>query len=212
MKRQKHIYFLTFILLGFLGVNSAFAEEDVGRDLISGIKEVETLNSEVKKAGVVPEKCPGCAEKEPNLRVALDKKSVDIGNPYYKRDNEPYIVYVKRTSETPAKVDLTFKNGYRYCEKVYYGSNPFNGALIVDCLLYLHRYEEAEVSLNLKNLPKLKPGEEEIIEIKFAKPDINASKFKIEVKHLSDTPMKEDIDKKFFGDGYNVSFKAMDAK
>lgn len=217
MKRLNHIYFLSIVMLGFLSVIPLVHAEDesaqVNHDLLSGIKEVEAVNSEVKKAGVLPPKCPGCADKEPDLKATLDKKEVDIGNPYYRRDNEPYVVYLKRTSETPAKVDLKFKNGYRYCERMFVGANPLSGALMMDCMLYLHRYEDEEISLNLKNLPKLKPGEEELIEIKFTKKDINTSKYTIEVKHFGENSQTEEIDKKFFGAGYNVNFKAKkDAK
>lgn len=129
--------------------------------------------------------------------------------PYYLKDKEPYIIYLKRTAKTPASVDIKFKNGHRYCGKSYVGPNPWlpNGPLIIDCLVYLTRYEDQEISLNMKNLRKLAEGEEEVIEVRLTKKDPNASAYSMAVKNLSDVSTKGELDKKFFGGGYNVSFK-----
>ncbi len=215
MKSLNTITFLSLLSLGFLGVTRSYAEEntqEAGHEMIKNLHDVSTINQEVKAAGTLPAKCPGCAEKEPDLKVTLDKKSVDLGRPFYRRDNEPYVVFIKRTSETPAKVDLPFKNNYRTCAKTYFGSNPYNGSIIIDCLMYMTQYVDEEISLNLKNLPKLKAGEEDLIEVKFYKSDINSDKYRIEVKHFGEPSSKEEIDKKFWGSGYNVGFKESQKK
>lgn len=206
--------FICLFSLGFLGeMRFVYAQEDI----FEGIKEVTDLNQAVKEVGVISPKCPGCEEKTFDLKVALDqkdKKSVSLGSPHYLKDNEPYVVYIKRTSETPANVDLTFKNGYRECGKMYIEKNPWapNGSLIMGCLVHVTRYVDEEISLNLKNLPPLRPGEEDFIELKFFKKDITSSKYTIELKHRGENARREEIDKKFFGGGYNVSFKEEDKK
>lgn len=75
------------------------------------------------------------------------------------------------------------------------------------CLLYMTNYIDEEISLNLKNLPTLRAGEEEVIELKLTKSDTNNPKYNVEVKSLSRESVKSEIDSKFFGTGYNVSLK-----
>lgn len=181
------------------------ADEKGAREILQDMKELGTMNEHVQKVGTLKPDCLSCIEKSPDQKVSLDKESIDLGRPLFPADDAPYTVLLKRTSTSPAKINLKLKNGYRYCEKPIIGS--LGGGLSMGCVLYLYNYEDEELSLNLKNLPKLKAGEEEIIEVKLTKPDINNSKYKIEVKNLSVGPARAEIDKKFFGTGFNVGFE-----
>ena len=55
-------------------------------------------------------------------------------------------------------------------------------------------------------------GEEEIIELKLTKRDISSSKYQVEARNLSVSSAREDIDKKFFGRGFNVGFEMKSEK
>lgn len=213
MKRLKSIYFLTIIAMVFyssLPVLYAQEAEELKREIMDGVNEVSAVNETLKKTGKVEERCPGCAEAAPKETLLLDKEELSLVHPpYYLKSGDPYVIFLKRTASSPASVDIKFRNGHRYCGKSYVGPNPWmpSGPLIIDCLIYLTRYEDQEISLNMKKLRKLEEGEEEIIEVRLAKKDPNASGYSMNVKNLSDVNAKEEVDKKFFGSGYNVSFK-----
>ncbi|MBC7714378.1 MAG: hypothetical protein H7177_13620 [Rhizobacter sp.] len=215
MKRTYLAYFLPLTALLYVGVISiAFAREPEvsekdGREILESLKDVGTMNRDIQNVGKQLVNCPGCAAKEPDLKVYLEGDTVDLGNPYYIHENEPYVIYLKRTAKTPAKIDLKFKNGHDYCEKMYVGTNPWSpsGPLVMGCQLTLTRYEDEEVTLNLKNLRKLKGDETEVIEVKLTKRNPRAAKYEITVKNLSSVTAKEDIGKKFLGGGFNVSFE-----
>lgn len=216
MKRIKQAYFLplvlTLIVTSVMEVHASppEASEKMGREILEGLKDAETMNQDIQLVGKPVEHCPGCGPKGPDLKIELVDRSHDLGKPYYLRENEPYIIYIKRTAKTPAKIDLKFKNGYEYCERMYMESNPWapGGPLILGCMLYLTHYEEEEISLNLKKLKALKEGQEEVIEVRLSKSNTRKAKYEITVKHLSDDSVKEEIGKKFLGGGYNVSFEA----
>lgn len=199
-----HLVVLFSLLMTWSVTPLKAADEKVAREMFQDIKELEKLNSDVQGVGTLKSDCLSCIEKSVDKKISLDNESIDLGRPLFPGDNKPYTVYLKRTSSSPAKIDLKLKNGHRYCEKTIITS--FGGGMGIDCLLYLYNYEDEELSLNLKNLPKLKEGEEEIIELKLTKPDINNAKYKVEVKNLSQSSARESVDKKFFGSGFNVSF------
>lgn len=75
------------------------------------------------------------------------------------------------------------------------------------CLLYLYKDIDEELSLNLKNLPKVKAGEEEIIELRLTKPNVDNPKYTLEVNNLSNSSARSLVDSKFFSDGLNIDFK-----
>lgn len=215
MKRTNLAYFLLVMTLLALSAEEVRAtppeaSEKMGREIIESLKEADSIREGIKKVGVPAEVCPGCAPVAPNLSVVLEGNKVDLGNPYYLKENEPYIIYLKRTSKTPAKIDLKFKNGHDYCAKMHVGTHPWspNGPLIMGCLIYLTQYEEEEVSLNLKKLKPLKDGEEEVIEVRLSKRNPRIAKYDIAVKNISNSEAREEIGKKFLGGGYNVSFEA----
>lgn len=199
-----HLVALFFLLMTWGVTPVKAADEKAAREIFQDMKELEKLNSDVREVGTLKSDCLSCIEKSVDQTIDLDKETIDLGRPLFPADNKAYTVFLKRTSSSPAKIDLKLKNGHRYCEKTIITS--FGGGMGVDCILYLYNYEDEELSLNLKNLPKLKEGEEEIIELKLIKPDINNAKYKVEVKNLSQSSARESVDKKFFGSGFNVSF------
>lgn len=177
------------------------SDEKGAQEIFRDMKELSKMNEQVQKVGIINPECLSCIEKPTALKVELDKDSVDLGKPLFPADDVPYTMILKRTSKSPAKINLKLKNGYRYCEK------PIVTAYGVGCVLHLYNYEDEELSLNLKNLPKLKDGEEEMIEVKLTKPDINNARYSVEVKNLSVSSARESVDRKFFGSGFNVGFE-----
>lgn len=177
------------------------------QEIFQDMRELGKINQQLQKVGVVKEDCLSCIEeKSPDFQVSLDKSELDLGNPLFTQDDKPYVVYLKRTSNSPLKINLKFKNGYRYCEKTLIGS--IAGGLAMGCLLYMTNYIDEEISLNFKNLPKLKDGEEEVVELRLTKPDTNNPKYNLKAASLTDAGVKGSVDKKFFGDGFNVNFTA----
>lgn len=159
------------------------------------------INEHVQKVGTVKEDCLSCIDKNSIISVALDKSTVDLGKPLFTADDVPHVIYLKRTSSTPAKINLKFKNSYRYCEKTLISG------MATGCLLYLYKNIDEELSLNLKDLPKLIDGAEEIIELKLTKANVDNPKYTLEVKNLSNSVARGSVDSKFFSDGFNVDFK-----
>lgn len=177
-------------------------ENKDSQKLLQDMKALGKINEHVQKVGTVKEECLSCIEEKSSVKkVALDKSTVDLGKPLWAADDVPHVIYLKRTSSSPAKIDLKLKNSYRYCEKTLISG------MGTGCLLYLYKDIDEELSLNLKNLPKLKAGEEEIIELKLTKPNVDNPKYALEVKNLSNSAARGSADSKFFGDGFNVDFK-----
>ncbi len=212
MKKSKHSKFHLLILLLAISntevrANPESDAKSVGQEIIDNVKDIESINQNAKNVGKIDVPCPACTEVKVNKNIVLDAETLDLGNPHYRKNDEPYIIHLKRTSKSPKKIDLTFKNGHEYCGKMFVGTNPWypSGPLVIDCVIYLTRYEEAEISLNMKNLKPLKDGEEEIIEVKLSKTNIKNAKFNLEVKNISNPDTRVDLGKKFFGNGYNVS-------
>lgn len=204
-------------MLGLISLGDQVASADevlgpekIGQSLLQDLKSVESLNKDVKKVGTLEVACPGCSGTVSDLNLSLDNDEISLGNPHYRKANQPYVILLKRTSKTPRSIDLNFKNGYEYCEKMFVGTNPWvpSGPLVVDCMLYLTRYEDHEISLNFRDSKPLVNDEVEIIEIRLSKPVLRNSKYDIEIKNLSNSAMKIEKKKKFLGGGYNVSFES----
>lgn len=185
-------------------------ESKANQEILQGLREVGKMNEHVQNAGSVKQDCLSCIDKAAVQKVVLDKSSVNLGKPLFEQDDSPVVIYLKRTSSTPDKVNLKFKNSYRYCEKTLIGGMA--GGLAMGCLLYLNNDIDEEIALNLKSLPKLIAGQEEIIELKLTKSDVNNPKYSLKVKNLSNSAARENVDEKFFGDGYNVAFKMKGAE
>lgn len=177
-------------------------ENNDQQELLQDMKAIGKINDHVQKVGTVKEDCLSCIEANTSVKkVELDKSTVDLGKPLFAADDVPFVIYLKRTSSSPAKIDLKLKNSYRYCEKTLIS------AMGTGCLLYLYKDIDEELSLNLKSLPKLKSGEEEIIELKLTKENVDNPKYKLEVKNLSNSAAQGKVDSKFFSDGFNLDFK-----
>lgn len=183
-------------------VMTANADENKeAQEVLHGMKALGKINEHVQKVGSVKEDCLSCIDKNPIVAVALDKSTVDLGKPLFTADDVPHVIYLKRTSSTPGKINLKLKNSYRYCEKTLISG------MATGCLLYLYKDIDEELSLNLKNLPKLSDGSEEVIELKLTKPNVDNPKYTIEVKNLSNSTVRSSVDSKFFSDGFNIDFK-----
>jgi len=181
---------------------SAVADEKkTAVELLSDMNAIGKINEQVQKVGTVKEDCLSCIDNSVVQKVSLNQSTIDLGKPLFSGDDVPYVIYLKRTSKTPVKLDLKLKNTYRYCEKTLIS------AMATGCLLYLYKDIDEELSLNLKNLPKLNEGVEEIIELKLTKPNVDNPKYTLEVKNLSNSAVRSNIDSKFFSDGFNVDFK-----
>lgn len=177
-------------------------ENKDSQELLQDMRSLGKINEHVQKVGTVKEDCLSCIDEKASIKkVALDKSTVDLGKPLFAADDVPYVIYLKRTSSTPLKIDLKLKNSYRYCEKTLISG------MATGCLLYLYKDIDEELSLNLKNLPKLQAGAEEIIELKLTKPNVDNPKYALEVKNLSQSSAQGHVDSKFFSDGFNVSFE-----
>lgn len=177
-------------------------EHKASQELLQDMKAIGKINEHVQKVGTVKEDCLSCIEEKTAVKkVALDSSTVDLGRPLFAEDDVPVVIYLKRTSSSPAKIDLKLKNSYRYCEKTLISG------MATGCLLYLYKDIDEELSLNLKSLPKLGAGEEETIEIKLTKSNVDNPKYKLEVKNLSNSAAQGKVDSKFFSDGFNLDFK-----
>lgn len=203
MKRSHFHYYISLIFLVMTCVvMPVFAESNKdSQELLQDMKALGKINEHVQKVGTVKEECLSCIDKNSITKVSLDTSTVDLGKPLFTADDVPHVIYLKRTSSTPSKINLKLKNSYRYCEKTLISG------MATGCLLYLYKDIDEEVSLNLKNLPKLSAGVEEIIELKLTKTNVDNPKYSLEVNNLSNSHAKSSVDSKFFSDGFNVDFK-----
>lgn len=203
MKRSHFHYYISFIFLVMTCVvMPSFADSNKdSQELLQDIKALGKINEQVQKVGTVKEDCLSCIDKNSIALVALDKSTVDLGKPTFEADDVPHVIYLKRTSSSPSKINVKFKNSYRYCEKTLISG------MATGCLLYLYKDIDEELSLNLKNLPMLNTGIEEVIELKLTKPNVDNPKYTLEVKNLSNSAARGSVDSKFFSDGFNVDFK-----
>ena len=196
MKRLKFQYFAAFIALGLLGA----MESSLSQDTYEVLKNLEEVNAGLS-VEVEKEACLHCKAVGPDVTISLDKKSHNLGKPYFAKKNEPYVIYLKRSSVSPEKIELTFKNSYEVCGKYYVGA-PF-GTIQAECMLPLTKFEDEKISVDLRNLPKLEEGQEEIIEIEMTKKDITKTRYSIHAKNLSDSSYKD------IWRGDNVKFRAL---
>ncbi len=185
---------------------SANGEEVNPAELTEAIKNVTGLEKKLDKAGTIAADCQNCKTIEPDKKLELKNKTEDLGIPLLYKNNVAYIYHLKRTKDTPLKTTLKFKNGHSECAKVFMGSNPYNGSLIVECMFRHTVYEEEELDLNFKKLPLPAEGEEQIIEIKFSKPETGNSFYTVEAEVLKGPSAKVAKDKKFWGYGHNIDF------
>lgn len=196
-----------FILIWALLISSSLQAEEVDpAQLTEAVKTVTGLEKKLDKPGVLSADCSGCKTIEPDKKVDLKNKIEDLGTPFLYKNNKPFIYHLKRTKESPLKTTLKFKNGRQVCGKMFVGSNPYNGSLIVECMIKVTEYEEEELELNFKNLPLPAEGEEQIIEIKLTKPETTNSFYTVETDVLKGPSARISKDKKFWGSGFNLDY------
>src|SRR6218665_3527534 len=119
MKRHDFLYLMAFFLINMTwSVTPVSASDEKGaQEIFQGMKEVSKINDQVQKVGTITPDCLSCIEKPASLKIGLEKDVHDLGMPLFTADDVPYTVVLKRTSNSPAKINLKFKNGHRYCEK-----------------------------------------------------------------------------------------------
>lgn len=202
MKTNAFILFFALLISPF-----AWTEEGDPSDLTEAVKNVTGLEKKLDKPGShLSADCSGCKTIEPDKKIELKNKTEDLGTPLLYKNNKPFVYHLKRTSESPLKATLKFKNGHQVCGRMFVGSNPYNGALIVECMIKITEYEEEEIDVNFKNLPAPAVGEEQIIEIKLSKPEATNSFYTVETEVLKGPSAKISKDKKFWGSGFNLDY------
>ena len=127
--------------------------------ILSDIEKISSLNQATKDVGQVQVPCEACIEKKINQKLVLKSKEVEIYGPYFMNVSDSYTVRLIRTSDTPKKVDLKFRNGGgTICGKGIGGITKAGG-LYAECIIYVTETRQEELALDLSNLPKLNPGE-----------------------------------------------------
>lgn len=205
MKTNAFIFMWT-VLIATAVSSSAYSEDVDPAQLTEAIKNVTGLEKKLDGTGVISADCSGCKTIEPDKKIELKNKVEDLGTPMLYKNNKAYVYHLKRTKDSPLKATLKFKNGHQVCGKMFVGSNPYNGSLIVECMIKITQYEDEELDINLKNLPLPADGEEQIIEIKFSKPEVTTSFYTVETEVLKGPPAKISKDKKFWGYGFNLEY------
>jgi hypothetical protein len=177
--------------------------EQINNKLINAVTDFDTIQKKVRETGKIDIPCKNKFNKEVKKIYFLKSDKLKIDNPYYVKTDRPYIIWLRRSEETPKKVRLEFGNGHRVCGKfvIYTG---YNGSLSGDCLFYINQYEENVIDIDLSQLTKLNPGESDTIEISFSKPNVDNSKYQIEVNSVEKPEMKALQDNKFWLEGINL--------
>jgi hypothetical protein len=195
-------FFILIISIKVYGVDSA----------VENIQELpaqlELVQKELQKSGLIKADCNLCSVNyEADKKIELNKPEIDIGTPYYIKNNNEYVLLLKRTHETPSKVSLFFKNGHTVCGRAFVGASGFgNGNIFVECLIKYTEYEDEEIELNFKKFPALKVGEEQYIRITINKPKQEVSFYDINATVVDSSDSKINKSKMFFGSGHEFKF------
>jgi hypothetical protein len=179
---------------------------DEASKMIDAVKAVDGASAVVLETGTIKSECPLCKFETPKKSYELNSNKIELETPYYIKNNDPYIIHLKRNANSPAKITLKFKNGRKVCGKVVAYTLPINGAFEFGCLFYMTQYEEEEFDLNFKNLPPLAKNEEQVLEIRLSKSNVEKSDYQVDLNSLTGNPVKVEKDKKFWGDGINFKF------
>lgn len=171
------------------------------------VDTLQNVQTEMKKTGAVEGVCVGCVKLiEPDKKIDLNAKEIELKHLSIYKDNTPYLIHVKRTKDSPLTSSIKFKNGHTECAKMFAESSPWNpnGPLIIGCAFTMTVYEDHEIDLDLKKLPLPKDGEEQIIEIKITKPKVRNSYYSVDAQVLKGPSAKAESGKMFWGYGWNV--------
>lgn len=199
------IVYFTFSAAGLLAAEKTINEMNELVDTL-GI-----LEKEVKNSGVIDPGCPNCVKIiEPNEKLSLTSKNTELERLWYRKDNQPFIVHLKRTKDSPLKTTIKYKNGHSECGKMMIGTNPWiaNGPLVMGCIFTITVYEENEIDLDLRKFPLPEGNEEQIIELKFVKPDLSRSSYTLDATVLKGPDAKIKKSKKFWSEGFDLTLDA----
>lgn len=175
--------------------------------IISDLEQVTTLNQVTKEVGQIKVPCEACIEKKINQKLFLKSKEVEIYSPYFLNVSDSYTIRLIRTSDTPKKVDLTFRNGGgTICGKGIGGITKAGG-LYAECVIFVTETRKEELALDLSNLPVLNPGEEDIIEISFSKKNLKKFDYQLNVEHYGKNNLTGEVKEFWLDFGHNISFK-----
>lgn len=203
-----NVFSLFFVFQSFAGNEEAKLKE--GKQLIEAIETVSGADEQVKTVGIIENVCENCRKEDADKTYKMIEDEITLDTPYFKKSNSPYLIHLIRTDKTPKKVRLKFKNGERVCGKLVAYTNPYSKSLGVDCLFYITQYREEVIDLNLKSLSPLNSDEEQKLEIKLSKPNIDRNKYEIELNSKSGKTIVVDKDNKFFSDGVNFKLTELD--
>lgn len=175
--------------------------------ILSEIEKFSSLNHATKDVGQVQIPCEACNEKKINQKIELKSKEVEIYSPYFLNVSDSYTVRLIRTSDTPKKVDLKFRNdGGTICRKGIGGITKAGG-LYAECMVYVTESREEELAIDLGNLPALNPGEEDIIEISFSKKNLKKFDYQLSVEHYGNNSLTGEVKEFWLDFGHKISFK-----
>jgi hypothetical protein len=178
------------------------------------INSLNSLQRDSKNVGTIEPGCLNCQKSvEPDKRAELNSKNIDLDRPLIYKDNTPFVIHLKRTKDSPLKTTLKFKNGHTECAKMFVGTNPWisNGPLVVGCAYSHTVYVDHEIDLDLNKLPRPMDNEEQIIELKITKPNIQNSYYSLDAEVLKGPGASVKKSKKFWGEGYNVELSEREA-
>ena len=204
MKKFKMMSLMTILTLS--SILYAQSKEEAS-DLYKAAEGAVNLKEDIQNVGSIEAPCPNCKKLSANKTYLLDFEEFEIDTPYYLKANEPYVIHFKRHARTPKKVRVNFKNGERVCGKYVGYTNPYNGAIGIDCLFYSTHYETEVFDLGFSKMSPVKDGAEEVYEIRISKSNLNRSAYQFEVNHFADKKVIVETDKKFWVSGHNINFK-----
>lgn len=193
-----------------LSSQMAFSQDKTeGKELLEAARTAQEMSGAIKSTGIIESTCTSCLKDLADKTYLLDKDKIVLDTPYYMKPKAPYVIHLKRTKDSPTKINLKFKNGHRVCGKMTAYTIPVTGNFEVACLIYITQYEEEEFDINLKDLPPLKDGVIETLEIKLSKDNIDKSKYNVDLNYLSNQTIIIDKDEKFWGSGYNFKLTGL---
>jgi len=194
---------LMSVLATLLFSYASLAQE--GGNLIEVTEMASDLNKNLKDAGVLKSTCANCqVEKKIDRQLELKEKIHNLNPVYYINNPHEFVVHLKRSSKTPKKVTLNFKNGHLVCGRLMMGTNPYSGGISFDCLIQYTEYEDNDIDLDFSRLPVMKEGQEQMIELKIIKPNTNLSRYDVEVSGLNGEQFKTKKSKMFWRVGYSL--------
>ena len=197
--KTRIIALLIFALVSSL---SRAQENKSGSEFVNAAGGAIELVEVISAVGSPPSNCTHCPDKEAHQKIVADKKEINLANPYYNKNEGPYIVRLIRNAKTPKKLKLKFKNSEKVCQTFV------NEQRVFECWVQKNEYTDNDIQMDFTNLPIIKEGDSEIIEIKFFKNDPDRYKYFITAERLTVNASKAKVSAYFFGDGFDVKFES----